>query len=341
MPTKGALSQIRSRISFEFIQDIFFDLISRFEPMRRTYRGLRIYAIDGVEFEMPRTDDILNHGYHGRWLGNSKQSWYPKMYLVHAYDVLSGVTKAITYHEQLNEVADAMTTISTLEKHSLTLYDRHYISWKVIKAHLNGGSHFLLRARRSSFKVVQDFWRSNRRRETIDVDGHPVHLVKVKNPRSKEVDVFVTSLPETWLTKTAVRDLYTLRWEVETSFRDIVSTLKAEQWHTKSFNGVLQELYARLWLYNYAKIRIQIETKPNKNPLNLVYRKPNLKLLLTWIMENIRKIFKGVRRLREHFQSLAKMSLETRKRRSRYYPRQLRGSVSPYEYNNTVFVSEA
>lgn len=60
-PRKSALSQIRKRISFEFFKEHSDKIIEAYEPFRRTWRGLHIYATDGDQYELPRSGDILEY----------------------------------------------------------------------------------------------------------------------------------------------------------------------------------------------------------------------------------------------------------------------------------------
>jgi hypothetical protein len=123
--------------------------------------------------------------------------------------------------------------------------------------------------------------------------------------------------------------------EVETSFRDLTETAKIEQWHSKSLNGILQELYASFWLWNYAKIQTHLRQKKTENPLESGYEKPNHKLILSFIVKLFPRILKRARGVLQDLETLMNLSTERRKRRSRWYKRELKTPRSPYPYNNT------
>ena len=84
------------RISFEFFKDQAEAVVESYEPHRRTWRDLRVYATDGDQYELPRTEDILSNGYIGYPCKNDLETHYPHMYVVHCYDVLGGVTKGLS-----------------------------------------------------------------------------------------------------------------------------------------------------------------------------------------------------------------------------------------------------
>lgn len=337
MPLKGALSKIRKRVSYLFFAGVFQELIRRFEPHRQTLKGLRIYAIDGLQLTLPRTDDLIKHGFTGRSVSKYRESYMPRMWLTHCYDVLSGVTKDFEATNRLNEIADAETMIKNLEKNSLTLYDRLYICSRLIKVHHDLGNYFLFRARRSSFKDIQGFFKSRKARHTFVHNGCTIHLIKIKNPRTKKLDVFATNLPLSWVKKKIIRPLYSLRWEVENSFREITQTIQLEQWHSKSANGILQELFAAMWLINFTKIQMFMRGKRTKNPLKPIYRRANFKLILNWLSDRFEKIVNGSKRFLAEIKWLIRISTEKRKHHSRRYPREIKSPASPYPYNNTVW----
>ena len=51
-----------------------------------------------------------------------------------------------------------------------------------------------------------------------------------------------------------IKELYKMRWGVETSFRELKYTLGLLYFHSKKEEFILQEVYAGLILYNYCQI---------------------------------------------------------------------------------------
>lgn len=319
---------------------IFFKLISRFDPYRRTFQGLRIYAIDGFEVSLPRSKWILKAHFRGRALSDHREMYYPRMYLTHCYDVLSGVSKDLKHHHLLDEITDAEQIVPGLEKNSLCLYDRLYLCTRIIQAHAATQNYFLTRCKRNSFKAIDRFFRSRKTYAATRIHDVLIHLIKIKPPGAQETLIFATNLPVSWVTPELILRLYGLRWEVEVSFKDLLETMKIEQWHSKSLNGILQELYTAFWLMNYTKIQIAVH---NENPIKVLetdYKKPNFKLILNFIVDLLPKIFQRIRGLLVKLPHLLKLSTERRKRFSRSYKRELKASASPYSYNNTVWVHD-
>jgi len=333
-PVKSSFCKLRKKVSVDFFREIFSNLLKGFK--RPTWRGLHIYAIDGFEVTLPRTTTVLKAQYTGRRVKHKGQTYYPHMYMVHALDVISKVTKDFVFSPFLDELKGAKELVKKFEQNSLCLYDRLYISSAMITAHLNRNSYFLMRVRSKGILTdISDFIKSRYTRSSFEFEGVPIYLFKVRNPKTKQYDVFATNYKG--LGKKAIREIYNLRWEIENCFRDLTETLKAEQLHSKTIDGVLQEIYTRMWIMNFARIAEFRVQKPTKNPFATVYKRANFKLIVSWVTKRIFKIFKHLRGLIEELKIIVQKSAEKRKRHSRSYPRQIRYAVSNYTLASIIY----
>jgi hypothetical protein len=339
LPSKASLTKVRKRISWLFFKDLLFDLLFTLDQ-RCTYKGLYIYAIDGLQLHLPRTDNIIKAGYSGRPTSKYTESHTPRLYVVHTYDVQSKITRNLTESSESDELKPAAQMVLDLEKNSVTIYDRLYISTRIILAHKKAGNYFLFRARRSSFKEIQDYYKVRLKNDVtreFTIDGVRMLMIKVKNPKTKKKEIFVTNLPESFCNPKEIEKLYRLRWEVEESFKDLTSKLKVEQWHSKSINGIRQELYAAFWLLNFTRIQILQTTRKRKLEVTGTYKVGNFKLILNFVVDHLKDFFKRKRGLRTYIKKLLKISTEIRTRMKRSYKRELKSPASPYPRNNTVW----
>src|SRR5258708_10397139 len=333
MPVKSALSKKRGRVSFEFFKDEFESTLASYEQHRRTWKGLRVYGTDGDQHELPRTQDILDNGYRGYRCANEMEMHYPRMYVVHCYDVLGGVSRAFRYSNENDEVSLAIEIASDLERKSLTLYDRLFVSGDLFRVHAINGSYALVRCREGvTFSEINEFFASNKRNATFLIDDITVHLVKIVNPRNGDVAVYATNLPRKKFKNRDISDLYALRWECETANRDLSHTIKVEQWHSESINGILQELYAALWLMNQARIQMAARMRQRCSLASLFgYSKANFKLIADFIIDSLDDlVFGRFRRVQRRLNELLDRSTERRRRRSRFYPRQVKYTRKTY-----------
>lgn len=68
-----------------------------------------------------------------------------------------------------------------------------------------------------------------------------------------EYETLVTTLPRDKFSLYALKDLYHMRWGIETSFRELKYGVGLSRIHGKSVDSALQEIYASLIKYNYCE----------------------------------------------------------------------------------------
>ena len=67
-------------------------------------------------------------------------------------------------------------------------------------------------------------------------------------------EVLLTNLTENEFSVSELKGLYAMRWGIETSFRDLKYTLALSYFHSKKTENILQEIFARLIMYNFAEL---------------------------------------------------------------------------------------
>jgi hypothetical protein len=261
------------------------------------------------------------------------------MYTVQAVDLINEIVSKFSYSNEISEIRQARQLVRHLEKNSITIYDRLHQTYETAFEHEKAGSYFFVRVKEKNKKSalpIQDFCRSNRLSKWVDLEPSPplrrqkmptlrVRLIKVKNKRSKEIMVFMTNAPESLIKKKEVGEFYQRRWGVESSFKDLTDTLKMCQWHTTKFNGVLQEIYALLWLVNNVKRVCNITMHNARNWLKPVYKKSNFKLVITIFIDHLDLLIKGKHtKLSRILLYWVNRTTETRCHLSRSYLRQVK-----------------
>ena len=88
MPNKSSLCRLRQKISFKFFKEQFDNLIQDFESSRKSWCGLKVYAIDGKQLTLPASKELRSQHYKGRVLSNYRETHTLKMYISHCYDVI-------------------------------------------------------------------------------------------------------------------------------------------------------------------------------------------------------------------------------------------------------------
>lgn len=324
MPTKGALTQARNRISYSFFKDQFEGIKLSFkEKYRKKYKGLFVYSIDGDIYAVRRNKNFEDAGFYGCPVQGNKESHFLRIYSVTAVDVFSGIPLEFSYGTKCKEIDLASSFISKLEENSLSIYDRLYFSTSIVKEHQKAKSFFLCRVQRGSFKEVSEFYRSQKKTSSMSINGMEIRLIKFKNKKNNEETVFASNLPKEKFLNNEIPKLYIKRWESEISNRDSTSTLKLEQFHSHNINGVLQEIYIHYWFMCFYKMQIQKENKTkSKDLLKDKYKKSNFKATMIFIVENIPKLLIEIcQQTYEKLTFIIQKSIESREHNKRANPR--------------------
>ena len=67
-------------------------------------------------------------------------------------------------------------------------------------------------------------------------------------------EVLLTNLSEDEFDVSVLKQLYAMRWGIETSFRDLKYSLSLSYFHSKKTEYILQEIFAKLTMYNFAQL---------------------------------------------------------------------------------------
>lgn len=257
-PCPAAFSRARLQLDEEAIRSVFDAFSSRLKP-QSTFRiqGYRLVAIDGSQLSLPRTSETVSEFgcYEHR-----RSSYQPQSRLVAAWDVMERRPIDWIVGECFqNERSAAVEMIRRLPADSIVLLDRGFHGIGAIHAFSQAGIGCFVRARtgKTAWLNVQKFVRSKANDAVIEVsgtvDGEPKSMfcraVKATRinarKRKRETLVFLTNLMDRDLwTRSTLLKLYSLRWDIETAFRELKIQDRVESFHAKTPDGIRQELAA-------------------------------------------------------------------------------------------------
>ena len=87
---------------------------------------------------------------------------------------------------------------------------------------------------------------------------YELHFRIVRFPISETTfETIITNLDEATFPLSEIKRLYAMRWGIETSFRDLKHTLGLLHLHAKKVEFVLQEIFAKLTMYNFCELITQ------------------------------------------------------------------------------------
>ena len=348
-PSKSSLSEARSKVSYEFFKEIFDNNFKRHKQHRKTYRGFYIYAVDGDDLNLPRSKSILQSGFKGHNCGEDLETHYPKMQTAFTYDILNGLIRNFSFSPTSIELKSAIDHAIDLEEKSIAIYDRMYGGYGVIAAHCKAGNHCLVRMKTGSTALlaVQSFLKSSALESNVDLQptksldispAFKVRLIKIKIPGTKEVLVFGTTLSKAIFSRKELAKLYLKRWDIETAFKELTCSLKMNQLHSKSINGILQEIYTLLWFVNSVKAQMINHQKETEDFLDYGwYRKSNFKLCAKLVIDNFSLVLRRMhKKLRDLLIFWLNRTSERRQRQSRSYQRVVKGKQSKFPVHSTT-----
>jgi hypothetical protein len=84
----------------------------------------------------------------------------------------------------------------------------------------------------------------------------------------------ITNLNKIDFPPNKIKELYHLRWGIETSFRELKYAIGLTNFHAKKVEYILQEIYARITMYNFCEIittKVAVEQKSTKHVYQLNY----------------------------------------------------------------------
>ena len=335
---QSSLCVFRQKILFSFFKDIFDTHLKDSWKGLKTYQGFHLVGIDGDEYDLSATGDALKKGYRGRNVHGGKETYNPRMYVVKAEHLLSGVICGFHHSRTCDENLGALEILGNLPQKIIATYDRLYLSKDLLQAHKVHGSYFICRCKvGATFKEIINFVASPKRATDVVLGGVSVRLIKMKNPKTGKDLIFATNLPKKNWSKKKISKIYQLRWECETSNRDHALSLDMEAFHSKSVNGVLQELYASLLLNNILRLEAHKNGGFDINPDISTIKKTNFKFLVEMSFRWLKELWFGrIKEFIDIMRGLVTRNISKRKRLSRAYEREIKSCGKPYKKNSLV-----
>lgn len=289
MPTVSAFVQRRSRIlsnSFVHIFHAFNDAI----PCKQLYKGYRLIAGDGSDVLIARKPEDKENYYKS----SPDHKGYNMLHLNAFYDLCSkryvdvliqpGQNK--NEHQALCEMVDRYDSPSN----AIFILDRGYESYNNFAHIEQKGLRYLVRVKdvgsngilsglpcptAASFDIDVELsltkCKSKKNQpehvrclkysanfDFIDSQSNKYYDIKLRIVRFKiSQDVYesiITNLDRQTFPANEIKKLYHMRWDIETSFRNLKHTLGLLHFHSKKVELITQEIYAKLILYNFCSI---------------------------------------------------------------------------------------
>jgi hypothetical protein len=233
----------------------------------KTYKKLRILAVDGSKVHLP-TNDETREAFGVERYKNQRDITGEHSYGLASvlYDVLNGIAvDARLEHIKTYEGDVANQHLSEVREGDLVIYDRGYCAFQTMAQMAQTKAGFLIRCHGNSFSIVNKMLRGEGSDDVVvTIKASSVFRRQKKNKHlpteltvrfvrvvldTGEYEVLATSLlNQKEYTLEDFKHLYWLRWEVETFYGRLKTRLNLENFSGLSPEAIRQDFHATILL---------------------------------------------------------------------------------------------
>ena len=291
-PTVSALVQQRNKINYTAFEALFHYFTESVDE-RSLYKGYRLLAVDGSDLHTPTNKEEKSSFYEGT-NGQKPYNLFHlnALYDLQRRLYVDAVVQG-RKHKNEHRAFVTMVDKDSSSIPTIYIADRGYESYNNMAHVIEKGQKFLIRVKDlggngissrlklndSSFDidVVLNLTRkqTNKAKEALDYLPHNVnfdflpktcrknipcnpYMLKFRLVRfeiaENSYELLVTNLDKEKFNIAELKELYAMRWGIETSFRDLKYSLALSYFHSKKTEHILQEIFARLTMYNFAEL---------------------------------------------------------------------------------------
>lgn len=301
--TTSAFCQQRSKIKKEAFKNLFYSFNSTLKR-DKNYKGYRLLACDGSQIRTPMITDNPDYYLQGYQSPDNNNAYFHLNAFYDLCN--NFYEDVIIEPEHIRKEKDSMIKMIMRDTSNIpTIYiaDRGYESYNIM-AHIHSRKqYFVIRikdfniggiaqmfpkpeqeefdqqftrifTRHSDKKYREKYGKYIWIRHKYNIDffspDHDMFEMSFRIIRIKISDdnyeCIVTNLPKENFTTSNIKELYNMRWGIETSFKELKYSTALLYFHSRKEELLHQEIYAKLIMYNFtqAVIRHIIPAKKNR-----------------------------------------------------------------------------
>jgi len=297
--SSSAFVQQREKILPEALEYLFHIFTSS-SVNPKYYEGFRMFAVDGSDINIAYDpEDEENHIVK---VENTKG--YNILHLNAMYDLCSRVyvDSIVQPGRKENEFQALIDMVdrSDIKEQTIVIADRGYESYNVFEHIAKKGWYYVIRVKdikstgitsglslpnQKEFDVEQSVLLTRKHRTSKkyrfmaakqnfdylpvgDKGIYPINFRVVRFAISENnYEVIITNLTEDKFPADKIKEIYHMRWGIETSFRELKYAIGLTSFHSKKATYIIQEIFARLTMYNFCEIittHVVIQQKDRK-----------------------------------------------------------------------------
>lgn len=277
VPTDGGIAHARTRLGSAPFAELFRvvakRLATKFDPTCR-YRDWHLMAIDGTIFDVPDQPD--NEEVFGRPGSSRGRSAFPQARVVGLVECgTHAIVDAVIGGTKDSEIALTAALFSSIDPGDLLLADRGFYSYDLWKQAQTTGAELLWRMKSTAIlPCLELFDDGSYRSEVFDSDDrkkqNPIAVRVIEYTLEGAPDcsperpyrLLTTIMDPTSAPAEELARLYVERWEIETTFGELKTTLRGagRVLRSKKADGVKQEIWAYLLTHHAIRLLIYEST---------------------------------------------------------------------------------
>ena len=307
-PTVSAYTQQRSKVLPEAFEYLFQSFTQENISHNNTFKGYKLIACDGSNLTIATNPSDAETAYKSNQYGTITNH----LHLNTFFDVLNRIYLDAVL-QTASEYQEYRACIKMMERSPLVktilIADRGYENYNVMAHAINKGWKFVIRIKdigsngiASGLKLPKSdtfdtdisltFTRQQAKAkkeagykfmptcQTFDYlpvkskDTYALSFRIVRFPISDDsYEVLLTNLNRHDFSIENLKEIYNLRWGIETSFRELKYAIGLTSFHARKVDYIKQEVFARLLLYNYCElitthVIVQMKNKDKTKQVN-------------------------------------------------------------------------
>lgn len=295
--TSGAYTKVRKKFrhtAFIELNEEAIALYYRDNQIKR-WKGYRVFGVDASRIILPNHPEV-KAAFGDIPISNQygQSGSYSSALFECRYDVLNHIAYQSELHPYGSYEVDLALSLlkksasARLESMDLDIYDRAYGSYEFIAHLVHYKRAFVIRCKSNTFKDAKSLFAG---------EGGWSKVVKLNAPRDKlkelaanglptevdvrfvsvvlesgEIEVLITSIMDADIKRCEFKELYFLRWGVETFYHLLKGRLNLENFTGKSLESVQQDFWSSIYISNVETIF----TEETKTELNADLKKEQL-----------------------------------------------------------------
>lgn len=307
LPTSSAMIQCRAKVKPEAMRYLF-DSFTKTIASKSKYHGFHLVAVDGSDIPIP--ENKKEPVCHKRLPHTEKGE--NMLHLNALYHLKSGIFEEILFQavHQQNEHAALATMLerSALSGEAILVADRGYESYNTFAHIENRGWKYVIRGKQGETGILSslilpdskefdqecsvtickkhtrktkeqpEVYKRIRSDATFDffTEEGQEYTMKFRVVKLRVNDtlteILFTNLSKEEMSAKELKEIYGMRWGIETAFLQLKYQLGAAAVHSKKAEFVQQELYAKVLMFNYCKAILLDLVVPQKSHCKYEYQ---------------------------------------------------------------------